>query len=78
MRAFGRLRGVDPELDGLVHLAYGLGASAARTTGAGFGGSIVALIPAERAPRFTAEIVEAYSGAGKTRVAVAAGGAREL
>ena len=67
-----------PELDELVHLAYGLGASAARMTGAGFGGSIVALVPAERAPRFTAEIVEAYSGAGKARVAVAAGGAREL
>ena len=54
-----------PELDELVHLAYGLGASAARMTGAGFGGSIVALVPAERAPRFTTEIVEAYSGAGR-------------
>ena len=67
-----------PELDELVHLAYGLGASAARMTGAGFGGSIVALVPAERAPRFTAEIVEAYSGAGTARVAAAAGGACEL
>ena len=47
-------------------------------TGAGFGGSIVALVPAERAPRFTTEIVEAYSGAGKARVAVAACGACEL
>jgi galactokinase len=67
-----------PELDELVHLAYGLGASAARMTGAGFGGSIVALVPAERAPRFTTEIVEAYRGAGTARIAAAGGGACEL
>ena len=67
-----------PALDELVDLAYGLGASAARMTGAGFGGSIVALVPAEHAPRFTSEIVGAYSGAGKAWVATAAGGACEL
>jgi galactokinase len=67
-----------PELDELVELAYGLGASAARMTGAGFGGSIVALVPAERARRFTDEIVAAYSGAATASVGNAAGGAREL
>jgi galactokinase len=67
-----------PELDELVELAYGLGASAARMTGAGFGGSIVALVPSERAARFTDEIVAAYSGSATARVGVAAGGAREL
>jgi galactokinase len=66
------------ELDELVDLAYGLGASAARMTGAGFGGSIVALVPVECARRFTIEIVRSYSGAGKARVAAAAGGACEL
>ena len=65
-------------LDELVDLAYGLGASAARMTGAGFGGSIVALVPVERAPRFTTEIVGAYSGAAKARIATASGGACEL
>jgi len=67
-----------PELDELVELAYGLGASAARMTGAGFGGSIVALVPSEQAARFTDEIVAAYSGSATARVGVAAGGAREL
>jgi galactokinase len=67
-----------PELDRLVDLAYELGASAARMTGAGFGGSIVALVPVARAPGFTTEIVAAYGGTGTARVAVAAGGAREL
>jgi galactokinase len=67
-----------PELDELVGLAYDLGASAARMTGAGFGGSIVALVPDDRAQRFTEEIVAAYSGAGTARIGSAAGGAREL
>ncbi len=67
-----------PELDELVELAYGLGASAARMTGAGFGGSIVALVPAGRATGFTDEIVAAYSGAGAAWVGTAAGGACEL
>src|SRR5439155_687509 len=39
-----------PELDRLVELAREAGAAGARLTGAGFGGSIVALCRAERAP----------------------------
>src|SRR5207237_7942103 len=39
-----------PELDRLVDLAREAGAAGARLTGAGFGGSIVALCRVERAP----------------------------
>ena len=49
-----------PELDLLVDLAYGHGAVAARMTGGGFGGSIVALVDEGRAARFVAEVQEAY------------------
>jgi galactokinase len=38
-----------PELDRLVEVARESGAAGARPTGAGFGGSIVALVPADRA-----------------------------
>jgi galactokinase len=66
-----------PELDELVELAYAHGASAARMTGAGFGGSIVALVPAERASRFTDDVVASYSGTATARIARAAAGACE-
>ena len=46
-------------------------------TGAGFGGSIVALVPAERASRFTDDIVAAYSGTATARIGRAAAGACE-
>ncbi len=66
-----------PELDLLVDLAYRCGAVAARMTGGGFGGSIVALVDRDRADAFAGEIVAAYP-AGAARISSAAGGAREL
>jgi galactokinase len=49
-----------PEIDALVELAYDHGAIAARLTGGGFGGSVVALAEAGEAARFTAAVTEAY------------------
>jgi galactokinase len=50
-----------PELDLLVDLAYEHGATAARMTGGGFGGSIVALADAGVAAPFADEVRLAYS-----------------
>jgi galactokinase len=50
-----------PELDQLVDLAYENGAIAARMTGGGFGGSIVALAEAERAPSLVAAVTSGYA-----------------
>jgi galactokinase len=47
-----------PELDGLVDLAVEAGASAARMTGGGFGGAIVALVPVDRADEVAAEVLD--------------------
>ncbi len=49
-----------PEIDLLVELAYDRGALAARMTGGGFGGSVVALADAGEAEVFAAEVTEAY------------------
>lgn len=49
-----------PELDLLVELAYDAGAVAARMTGAGFGGSIVALAGADRAEAIAADVAQRY------------------
>ena len=49
-----------PELDRLVELAREAGAAGARLTGAGFGGSIVALCRAERAPEVIAALRERF------------------
>jgi len=49
-----------PELDRLVALAREAGAAGARLTGAGFGGSIVALCRAERAPGVMAALGERF------------------
>lgn len=49
-----------PELDRLVELAREAGAAGARLTGAGFGGSIVALCPLERAPEIMAALRERF------------------
>jgi galactokinase len=70
-----------PELDLLVELAYAAGATAARMTGGGFGGSIVALVPAERAEEVADEILLPYAlrgGSGSAYRCRASDGAREL
>jgi galactokinase len=61
-----------PELDRLVEWAYENGAYAARMTGGGFGGAIVALVAAEEAAAF-AERMPA-----RTWISAASNGAREL
>jgi galactokinase len=63
-----------PELDRLVSLAVENGAVAARMTGGGFGGSIVALVDAGDAASFA----QAMSVHGRTWVCRASDGAREL
>jgi galactokinase len=50
-----------PELDALVDLAYEQGAIAARMTGGGFGGSIVALAEADRATSLVAAVSSEYA-----------------
>ena len=71
-----------PALDLLVELAREAGAIAARMTGGGFGGSIVALAERGRADevgRYVAERYEARTGrAAAVHLCVAADGAREL
>ena len=53
-----------PELDLAVATAVGHGADAARMTGGGFGGSIVAVVPAGGLAEVVAAIDGAFSGAG--------------
>ena len=66
-----------PELDRLVDRAYEAGAVAARMTGGGFGGSIVALVESGRAEAFATRVAQAVPGA-RGFVTRAAAGAREL
>ena len=61
-----------PELDRLVELAYANGAVAARMTGGGFGGAIVALVDAGDAQSFASRMP------GRSWVTAASAGAREL
>jgi galactokinase len=61
-----------PELDRLVDRAYELGALAARMTGGGFGGAIVALVETGRAAAFVDEIGD------RAWICRASDGAREL
>jgi galactokinase len=49
-----------PELDLLVELAYDRGAVAARMTGGGFGGSVVALADVDAADALASAVTEAY------------------
>jgi galactokinase len=67
-----------PELDRLVELALRSGALAARMTGGGFGGSIVALAIRDRAQELADRVLAAYGGRGAAYVCAAADGAREL
>jgi galactokinase len=52
-----------PELDSLVELAMDAGAFGARLTGAGFGGSVVALVPAAIAATFVTTVADRYGAA---------------
>jgi galactokinase len=65
-----------PELDFLVDRAYSCGAVAARMTGGGFGGSIVALVTDDATQRFISTVV-ADTGA-EAFVTRAASGAHEI
>ncbi|GAA1752224.1 galactokinase [Aeromicrobium alkaliterrae] len=51
-----------PELDLAVEVALEHGALGARMTGGGFGGSVVALVPTDRAPAMAAAVKEAFAG----------------
>jgi galactokinase len=70
------------ELDVLVELAYGHGALAARMTGGGFGGSIVALAREAEAARIGEAVARDYgarfSRTAMPRICHASDGAREL
>jgi galactokinase len=72
-----------PELDLLVDLAYEQGAVAARMTGGGFGGSVLALVRVDEAARLAAGVLVDYRArtgltGGRAYVTRAADGAREL
>jgi galactokinase len=67
-----------PEIDRLVDLAYEHGAVAARMTGGGFGGAIIALAEAGGAQAFADAVVAAYGPRGRAYVSRAAEGATEL
>ena len=78
----GDLEVTTPELDLLVDLAYASGAVAARMTGGGFGGSIVALAAADEAETISSAIAAAYGArtghSGRAIVCRPGDGAREL
>jgi galactokinase len=71
-----------PELDLLVDLAYERGAAAARMTGGGFGGSVVALVGEEQAASLAEKVVHAYwertGREGASYVCAAAGAAGDV
>jgi len=70
------------ELDTLVELASEAGAVAARMTGGGFGGSIVALVDEQRADEIAQRVLSGYrqrfGDMGAAHVCVASDGAREI
>jgi galactokinase len=65
-----------PELDRLVDLAYEHGAVAARMTGGGFGGAIVALVDDDAADAFAEAVLVSYGAAGRAYRCHASDGAR--
>jgi galactokinase len=72
-----------PELDTLVELSVAAGATAARMTGGGFGGAIVALVPTERSDEVGAAVLAEYADRHPDRraavhVCLAAEGAGEV
>jgi galactokinase len=72
-----------PELDTLVELSVAAGATAARMTGGGFGGAIVALVPTERSEEVADVVLTGYADRHPDRRAAvhvcrAAEGAREV
>lgn len=72
-----------PELDDLVEVALASGATAARMTGGGFGGSIVVLAPTDHADEVAAQVLDGYRERhprrrGAAHVCRAADGAHEL
>lgn len=71
-----------PELDLLVELAVGAGAVAARMTGGGFGGSIIALVERTQAEELAQRVLSEYRSRvgdqGATYICNASDGAREL
>lgn len=67
-----------PELDRLVDLAYAGGAVAARMTGGGFGGAIVALVEADGAEVFAGRVLAEYGPRGRAYICVASDGAHEV
>jgi galactokinase len=71
-----------PELDLLVELADEAGAVAARMTGGGFGGSIVALVERGAAEELAQQVLAAYRSRvgdkGAVHICSASDGAREL
>jgi galactokinase len=64
-----------PELDQLVELAYAHGAVAARMSGAGFGGAVVALGAETRTTPFVQAVLADYGGQGRAYVCRASDGA---
>jgi galactokinase len=67
-----------PELDRLVDLAYLHGAVAARMTGGGFGGAIVALVEDDSVDAFTEAVLASYGPTGSVYRCRASDGARVL
>jgi galactokinase len=70
------------ELDRLVELAFDHGATAARMTGGGFGGSMLALVERDAAHDFGETVAAAYQRtageAPAVRICTATGAAREV
>jgi galactokinase len=71
-----------PQIDVAVEAALAAGAYGARMTGGGFGGCVLALIDADRAPSVTEAVADAYAKRGFTAptcwIATASAGAARL